>query len=51
MSARADGCGHRRYTYRPVTEPVGYRWPEGRVLAVYVQLPNFRKSTVPQILK
>lgn len=34
MSA-GDG-GHGRYRYRPVTEPVAYRWPEGRGLAVYV---------------
>ncbi|MEM7568124.1 MAG: polysaccharide deacetylase family protein [Pseudomonadota bacterium] len=27
---------HGRYPYRPVTEPVPYRWPEGRGLAIYV---------------
>jgi peptidoglycan/xylan/chitin deacetylase (PgdA/CDA1 family) len=25
-----------RYPYRPVTEPVSYRWPKGKGLAVYV---------------
>lgn len=29
-------AGHGRYPYRPVTEPVPYRWPEGEGLAVYV---------------
>jgi peptidoglycan/xylan/chitin deacetylase (PgdA/CDA1 family) len=29
-------AGHGRYPYRPVTEPVPYRWPEGRGLAVTV---------------
>ncbi|UOM35240.1 polysaccharide deacetylase family protein [Acuticoccus sp. I52.16.1] len=28
--------GHGRYPYRPVTEPVPYRWPHGEGLAVYV---------------
>lgn len=36
MTAPADGGGHGRYTYRPVTDPVGYSWPDGRALAVYV---------------
>jgi len=30
------GGRHERYPYRPVTDPVPYRWPEGRGLAVYV---------------
>lgn len=28
--------GHGRYPYRPVVEPVDYRWPEGSGLAVYL---------------
>lgn len=31
-----EGRGHGRYPYRPVVEPVGYRWPRGRGLAFYV---------------
>lgn len=27
---------HGRYPYRPVSEPVPYRWPEGKGLAVYI---------------
>ena len=27
---------HGRYPYRPVVAPVGYRWPEGEGLAVYL---------------
>lgn len=27
---------HGRYSYRPVTEPVGYKWPNSKRLAVYV---------------
>jgi peptidoglycan/xylan/chitin deacetylase (PgdA/CDA1 family) len=27
---------HGRYAYRPVSEPVPYRWPQGEGLAVYV---------------
>lgn len=29
---------HGRYDYRPITEPVPFRWPEGRGLALYVAL-------------
>lgn len=30
------GQNHGRYPYRPVVEPVNYRWPEGNGLAVYL---------------
>lgn len=36
MTGAGQGRGHGRYTYRPVTAPVGYRWPKGRGLAVYI---------------
>lgn len=29
-------ASHGRYPYRPVTEPVPYRWPRGEGLAVYI---------------
>ncbi|MEM8569815.1 MAG: polysaccharide deacetylase family protein [Pseudomonadota bacterium] len=32
----ARPAGHGRYPYRPVTEPVSYRWPSGKGLAVYI---------------
>jgi allantoinase len=36
MTMPGSGAGHGRYRYRPVTEPLGYRWPKGRGLAVYI---------------